>query len=308
MQLDLNLLTALDMLLEEGSVGGAAFRLNLSEPAMSRTLGRIRRVTGDAILVRSGRFMTPTPYALSIREQVRAAVQQAKALLQPPEALNPATLRRVFTLRGHDALLDALAPLLTSTVTRQAPGVQLRFLSETQGRGNEELQDLRRGETDLTLGAAHSTAPDLIDEVIGQDHFVVALRRQHPLLTGTLTAVRYAAGQHVGVSRRGRLHGLVDTALAEQGLEREVVVVVPTAYLAARLAAESDFLISVPAQMMVGTLRALSLETRPLPVQIAPLPVIITWHVRTEGDAASRWFRTQVRGAAQQVLGCHTLA
>ncbi len=295
-------MSALDVLLEEESVGGAAFRLNLSEPAMSRTLGRIRRVTGDAVLVRSGRFMTPTPYALSIREQVHATVQQAKALLQPPEVLNVAELQRTFTLRGHDALLEALVPLLMGSVTRQAPGVRLRFLGETQGRTEEEVQDLRRGNTDLALGSAPSSAPDLLHEVVGQDHFVVALRRLHPLLTGTLTTERYAAARHVSVSRRGRLHGPVDAALEEQGLSREVVVAVPTASVATRLAAESDLLISVPARMMVGTLEAFGLETRPLPLHIAPLPVVVIWHARTEGDAANRWLRTQVRDAAQQIL------
>lgn len=303
MQLDLNLLTALDVLLEEGSVGGAAFRLNLSEPAMSRTLGRIRRVTGDAVLVRSGRFMTPTPYALSIREQVHATVLQARGLLQPPEVLNLATLQRSLTLRGHDALLEALVPHLVGEVMRQAPRVQLRFLGEAQGRGDEEVQDLRRGETDLMLGAAPPPAPDLVTEVVGYDHLTVALRERHPLLTGQLTAERFAAARHVSVSRRGRLHGPVDIALAQLGLTREVVVAVPAVSVAAQIAARSDLLISVPTKMMGTTLSAMGLERRPLPVRVEPVPVMMTWHLRTAGDAASLWFRDRVRGAIRQILG-----
>jgi len=86
--LDLNLLTALDALLEEGSVSGAAARLYLSEPAMSRTLGRIRRATGDQILVRTGRTMTPTPHALALRAEVHALVQHAYAVLSPARNLD----------------------------------------------------------------------------------------------------------------------------------------------------------------------------------------------------------------------------
>lgn len=78
MQLDLNLLAALDALLEEGSVAGAAARLHVTAPAMSRSLGRIRRTTGDQILVRTGRTMTPTPYALAVREQVHELLQQVQ--------------------------------------------------------------------------------------------------------------------------------------------------------------------------------------------------------------------------------------
>ena len=85
MQADLNLLTVLDALLEEGSVMGAAERLHLSSPAVSRTLGRIRKVTGDDILVRTGHTMTPTPYALGIREEVNRLVRQANAVLTPAQ-------------------------------------------------------------------------------------------------------------------------------------------------------------------------------------------------------------------------------
>src|SRR5689334_10435207 len=125
MQLDLNLLTALDALLEEGSVTGAADRLRLSAPALSRTLGRIRRHTGDDILVRTGRTMTPTPYALSIRDQVRDLVQQANQVLTPRQELDLATLERTFTLRCHDTLATAFAPPLLQVVADQTPGVRL---------------------------------------------------------------------------------------------------------------------------------------------------------------------------------------
>src|SRR5688500_18733448 len=99
MQLDLNLLTALHALLEEGSVTGAADRLRLSAPAVSRNLGRIRRLTGDDILVRTGRTMTPTPYALAVREQVAELVRQANAVLAPSRELDLAALERTFTLQ-----------------------------------------------------------------------------------------------------------------------------------------------------------------------------------------------------------------
>lgn len=127
MQLDLNLLTALDALLEEGSVAGAASRLHVTPPAMSRSLGRIRKVTGDQILVRTGRTMVPTTRALAIRAQVHALVQEAHQLLSAQQDLDLATLERVFTLRWHDALTVACGTALIAAIHRQAPGVQLRL-------------------------------------------------------------------------------------------------------------------------------------------------------------------------------------
>ncbi|WP_329572012.1 LysR family transcriptional regulator [Kitasatospora sp. NBC_01266] len=125
MHLDLNLLTALDALLDEGGVGAAADRPHLSQPAMSRTLGRIRRATGDEILVCSGRQMLPTPYAEQIRAEVHQLVTRAKTVLTPAAEVDPPTLRRTFTLRCDDVLADALLPPLVGELAVAAPGVVL---------------------------------------------------------------------------------------------------------------------------------------------------------------------------------------
>src|SRR6478735_6498239 len=94
---DLNLLIALDVLLAEGSVAGAARRLGLSPSAMSRTLARLRATTGDPLLVRAGRGLVPTPRALELRERVGRLVQDGQAVLRPAEELDPRGLVRTFT-------------------------------------------------------------------------------------------------------------------------------------------------------------------------------------------------------------------
>lgn len=129
-QLDLNLLVALDALLEEGSVTGAAARLHVSAPAMSRTLGRIRTVLRDPVLVRAGRELVPTPRAVELRPRVRALVHQAHALLVPEPVTDPARLTREFTVQAGEMLLPGLAPRLVRAVVDQAPGVTLRFMPE----------------------------------------------------------------------------------------------------------------------------------------------------------------------------------
>ncbi|GAA1638434.1 hypothetical protein GCM10009733_039470 [Nonomuraea maheshkhaliensis] len=129
--MDLNLLTVLDALLEEGSVMGAAERLGLSSPALSRTLGRLRKVTGDDILVRTGHTMTPTPYALAIREDVHRLVGQAHDVLAPARRLDLATLERTFTIRCHDALAATLVPALVARIQERALAVRLRAWAST---------------------------------------------------------------------------------------------------------------------------------------------------------------------------------
>src|SRR5471032_2476191 len=125
---DLNLLPALDALLAEGSVAGAARRLGLSASATSRTLARLRAATADPLLVRAGRGMAPTPHATELRERVRDLAQSARAALRPAAAsLDLAELKRTFTIRANEGFVEVLAAQLVAAVTAVAPNVRLHF-------------------------------------------------------------------------------------------------------------------------------------------------------------------------------------
>jgi len=294
---DLNLLIALDALLEENSVAAAADRLHLSPPAMSRTLGRIRRATGDDILVRSGRAMTPTPRALELRGETQELVRRAAAVLTPPRTLDLDALDRVFTIRSHDALACALAPLLTAAIAA-APGVQVRLLAEP----SVDVADLARGHTDVEIGAAGPARPEIAAETIGADQMAVIVRAGHPLAEGELTPERLASADHVTVSRRGRLHGVIDDALTERGLSRRVVAALPTSSAALELVACSDLVTTVAEQVCRPVWTRLGLVARPFPFPVPPVPVIVTWHHRNDSDPAHTWLRAQVRDALRAIL------
>jgi DNA-binding transcriptional LysR family regulator len=295
---DLNLLVALDALLAENSVAGAADRLHLSPPAMSRTLGRIRRATGDDILVRTGRTMAPTPRALELREETRELVRRATAVLTPPQTLDLDTLDRVFTIRSHDALAGALALPLTEAIAGRAPHVRVRLLAEPSA----DVADLARGHTDLEIGATPPARPEIAADTIGTDHMVAIIRAGHPLADGELTAARLAAAEHVTVSRRGRLHGVIDDALAERGLTRRVVAALPTTAAALDLAARTDVVTTVAEQVCRPVWTRLGLVARPLPFPVPPVPVIVSWHHRNDSDPAHRWLRVQVSQALRAIL------
>src|ERR1700754_1389143 len=116
--IDLNLLVALDVLLAEGSVTGAARRLGLSSSAMSRTLTRLRSATGDPLLVRAGRGLVPTPRAAELRDRVHELTRDVRAVLTPNVShLDVASLERIFTIRASEGFLDLLAAALVAAVT-----------------------------------------------------------------------------------------------------------------------------------------------------------------------------------------------
>ncbi|MFI1412921.1 LysR family transcriptional regulator [Streptomyces sp. NPDC020707] len=295
MQLDLNLLTALDALLEEGSVTDAAARLHVSPPAMSRTLGRIRRATGDEILVRTGRTMTPTPRALALRATVHELVQQARTVLSPDTEVDPAALERTFILKWHDALAAAAGPHLIRALRAEAPGVRLRFLAEA----STDAHDPRRGDIDLEAGAGEPSSPEIRHEVVGHDRLVLALRPSHPLCDGDgpLGLEDYVAAEHITVSRRGRLRDPIDDVLEARGLNRRVVAAAPTAATALQFVRHHDLVAAVPRLISRPLLDGLGLRVRPLPLPMPDVPVQLAWHQRYDNDPAHTWLRRHARTA-----------
>ncbi|RRR84849.1 LysR family transcriptional regulator [Streptomyces sp. RP5T] len=294
MQLDLNLLAALDALLEEGSVTGAAERLHVTAPAMSRSLGRIRRTTGDQILVRTGRTMTPTPYAIAVREQVHELLQQVRGVLAPNRALDLATLDRTFTLRWHDSLVALGGPALLTAVREQAPGVRLRFVAES----STNTPGLRRGEIDLEANANRPGAPDIRAERVAETPHVVVVRRGHPLTRAEhVTAARYAEAEHITVSRRGSLGNGLDDALARLGLTRRVVATAPSEGAAFEFVRGSDLLVTAPESTARAVATDLGLTLLPLPLELPPATVYLSWHQRYDTDPAHVWLRDLARTA-----------
>ncbi|GAA2836571.1 LysR family transcriptional regulator [Kitasatospora paracochleata] len=289
--LDLNLLVALDALLEEESVSGAARRMHLSEPAMSRTLGRIRRALGDPVLVRAGRSMVPTPHALAIRAEVRAVVERAQGLFTASGAVDLRTLTRTFTVLAHDVFAATHGAALFHRAAAEAPGVRLRFLSEN----HLDAPALREGIADLELGVIDSTSPEIRVEHLHQDRMLAVVRPGHPLLAdGPITPERFAAARHLSISRRGRLHGPIDTALADLGLRRTVTGSVASfpAGLFVLLTSDLVGLVTARSRAIADVLGLIAFE---IPLALPELPFGMAWHPRHDADPAHAWLRDRVR-------------
>ncbi|MGW6983705.1 LysR family transcriptional regulator [Streptomyces sp. NPDC054932] len=288
--LDLNLLVALDVLLEEASVSRAAARMHLSEPAMSRTLGRIRKALGDPVLVRAGRVMVPTPHALAVQGEVRAVVERARALFLTGAEVDLPTLTRTFTVLANDAFTAVYGATLFTRVTREAPGVRLRFLPES----HVDVPALREGVADLELGVVDTRSPEVRVEHLAEERMLGVVRRGHPLLRGPVTVRRFAAADHLTASRRGRLEGPVDAALAEQGLSRRVVGSVGTFPASLFVLRESD-LVGLMTSQVEPLAAALGLEAFEIPLALPPLPFGMAWHPRHDADPAHAWLRACAR-------------
>ncbi|MET9631529.1 LysR family transcriptional regulator [Lentzea sp. NPDC006480] len=291
--LDLNLLRVFDAVIQDGSVTAAAERLHLSIPATSRALARLRRAMDDPILVRAGRGLAPTPFALRIAPRVRSLLDEASALVNDEE-LDVAQLRRTFTIRVGDGVVTPLV----SVVAETAPQVTLRFVAE----GDESVGPLRDGTVDLDLGAGTDTDADIRSEVLFNERMVGVVRSDHPLKRPTLKQLcKYP---HVSVSRRGRAHGPLDVALQAQGLQRHVGAVVPFYAAAAALVASTDHIGLIPQRLAEEHRR--TLRWFPINADLPEVEVRMHWHARLDADPAQRWLRDVVRRTVK-VLAPHRL-
>ncbi|MBM4246389.1 MAG: LysR family transcriptional regulator [Deltaproteobacteria bacterium] len=297
--IELSLLESLDALLSSGSVGGAAERMGVSAPAMSRTLARLRAALGDPLLVRAGRGLVPTPRAVELRDRVRALVADARAVLGAAAPLSRSALERTFTVRASEAFVGPIAARLTELIREEAPRVLLRFAPE----GDEDVAALRDGTIDLDLGVQGPLGPEVRVQTLLRDHLVGVVRRGHPLARGRVTVARFAAHPHVSVSRRGRPHGPIDDELGRLGRRRTVALVVPSFYGAFFAAVASDMVAIVPGRF-AGWLAALApVRYFALPVRTPALVIAQAWHPRFDADPAHRWLRGCVREAARSFVG-----
>lgn len=290
---DLNLLLTLDVLIQEGSVAGAARRLNLSTPAMSRTLARIREAVGDPVLVRSGRGLAPTPRALELRDQVRSVVEQAQSVFSAfSQDVDLGTLTRVFTLRANDVFVGAFGGRLREHLRRYAPHSVLRFLSEA-----EDDSDALSGDADLYIGSSQKFGADIKVQTLFTTSFCGLARAEHAIFKGAITPQRLTAYDHISVSRRGRAQGPIDLALADLSLTRRVALITPTFHAAIFALADSDLILpSMPQHLMPGIERlGLALRSFPVPLPTPPVRVVQAWPPRLDSDPAHRWLRQTIK-------------
>lgn len=287
---DLNLLITLDVLLGEGSVARAARRLRLSPSAMSRALARLRETTGDPLLVRAGRGLVPTPRALELRERVGRVVEEAQAMLRPAEKLDLARLARTFTMRNSDGFVENFGPALIARIGKEAPAVRMRFVPKP----DKDSTPLRDGSVDLETGViGTTTGPEIRAQTLFRDRFVGVVRVGHPLCEGIVTPQRYAAGQHVLVSRRNLDKGPIDDALEILGLQRQIATTV-SGFLEALVFARAAGLIASVPERYTGHLRD-GMFRFTIPLALPEITISLLWHPRHDADPAHRWLRSCVR-------------
>ena len=289
-QIDVNLLVALDVLLEERHVTRAAQRLAVTQSAMSQTLKRLRSTFDDPLLVRSGGTMVPTPRAQAIRSPLRSALQSLQGALELTPRFDPATEQRRFRLACIDAHTMSLVPPIVHAMACAGPGLALAV---APGVPERLFSDLREGEVDVGVLGLPSHPTDIGAEPLFEDRVVTMVREGHPLLEDP-SLENFVAWPHVVFQVSGRGTHLIDRLLAPHGYQRRVVGAVSSFLAAPSLVANSDCITSVPLTCAVGFQ-----DRWPVAFVEPPFPPIrytmnLYWSRHLDADGANRWLREQV--------------
>ncbi|HEY1396139.1 LysR family transcriptional regulator [Roseateles sp.] len=300
-RLDLNLLVTLEALLTERHVTRAAARLNLSQPAVSAQLARLRDVFEDPLLLPAQRGMTPTAKALSLLEPLRQALDQVRGVASSHLNFDPATADLTVTIAASDYLQTSVLQPLVLRLRREAPGIRIavRHMDPAQ-----HAAQMARGDVDLGLMQPIEAAPSLRMRALFHERYVLIARRGHPALaskpgkTGEkapakLSAKAFAKLEQVIVSPAGGAFSTpVDQALAALGLKRQVVLSAASFLFVPDIVARSDLVALVPERLVKGRSAGLQVLTPPLPIE--GFDIAMVWHERNQGHAAQRWLREQV--------------
>jgi DNA-binding transcriptional LysR family regulator len=293
-QTDLNLLIALNMLLEERNVTRAADRLGLTQSAASRMLGRLRASFDDPLFVRTSRGLTPTKRALDIAGPLRDYLFGLEKLLAEREAFDPKSARRRFRIAAIDYVQATLLAPLTARLQTEAPLIDF----EIRQPSADSERDLDAGALDFLLTPQQPSAPGVVWTPLYRDGYTCVVWSRNPSQRLTLSA--FAKMEHVLVAPRERAGGIVDSVLEKNGLSRRVAVQAATFLIVPYLLIGTTRIATVPRRMAGELARMHPLKILKPPVDIPGFTMCQGWHEIHRNDPGHRWLRDQLIGASKQ--------
>jgi len=295
-RVDLNLFTVFEAIYTEGSVTRASQKLNLTQPAISHALNRLRQMFDDPLFVRQGHAMVSTPLARSIIDPIRRSLRSLEVTLNGVHAFDPASTQKRFNLALRDVLESTILPPLMLRIREHAPQVDLAA-SHVERRELET--ELAAGTLDAAIDVLLPLSRDIMHTRIYQDSTVVVARKGHPDIDGRLDLDIYRKQDHILASSRRRGLGLEDFELSRFGVERRVQLRCQHYFAACRVVSQTDMLLTMPGRYAHVANEQFGNQILPFPLDVPAFDVFLYWHANVDGDPANVWLREQIMQSAQ---------
>ncbi|MEY4505874.1 MAG: HTH-type transcriptional regulator LeuO [Pseudomonadota bacterium] len=303
-KIDLQLIRTLHTLLIERSVSKAAMRLGQQQPAVSVALKRLRSITGDPILVRSGAGMVPTDVGLRMVEPVAQLLKSAETLFSSPRAFEPSQAQETFRIAASDTLDPLFLPALVARIKSLAPHceVEVHALSPQA----QYATDLGQGVVDVVIGNWAEPSAELHRAPLFEDEVVCLISTKHPALRRGWTVQDWLACEHIApTSAYPGWRGVIDEHLDRLGLSRRITARCAHFGLMPRMVASSLLVLTTGRQycqrFLQGTEAQTGLVCVPCPVEFPKMMYYQLWHERSHTSTAAKWLREQVKISAVQL-------
>ncbi|WP_249661003.1 LysR family transcriptional regulator [Variovorax sp. PCZ-1] len=302
--LDLNLLRVLDVLMQERRVATAAQRLQLSQPAVSNALGRLRKALGDELLTRAPNGMEPTEFAKSLHATLQPALASIGQSLQAKASFDPALSVWQASIAMTDIGEIVFLPPLLSHIAQAAPGLTLETLRDDQAKPNAPVGSITtamaEGKVDLAVGWLPDVTEGLYQRKLFTQRYVCIARQGHPMLSAKkpkLTLEKFLQAEHIAIRAEGTGHTKADETLQSisQGSEsRKVRLRVPNFLSVPQIVSQTDLIATVPEKLAQQCAEAFKLQVLPHPVNMPAFELKMFWHRRVHTDPANQWLRALI--------------
>jgi DNA-binding transcriptional LysR family regulator len=290
--MDLNLLVALQVLLEERSVSKAASRMAITQPAMSKTLARLREAFNDPLFVRSKRGIQPTPRAESLVSELENILGSIENLLIEGE-FSPLSYQGEVSIAISEYVGLSLLPALASKLQTIAPKLRVKTITRVEG----QLEQLASGELDFAIQIERASyGPEYRMQPLGSSPLAIFVRRQHPLVDQGIsieTLLQYPT-INLYISDRENLE------LTIQNRYREVfgsAGMVETSHLltALEILRETDYTLLCPAYLARNDGATRDVVALSLPPEHATIiDYSLVAHERTQRSALHQWLWSEI--------------
>ncbi|MGF1770091.1 LysR family transcriptional regulator [Enterovibrio makurazakiensis] len=287
---DLNLLIALRVLLEEGSVSKAAIRLNLSQSAMSRVLGRLRILTDDPLFTRHGQQLIPTQKALELNQSLTAPLDALRTVLSPEE-FDPAKCTQKFKIATTDYAMQTILPFALPRIYEEAPGLSLEFAPIQH---DQLMRQLTSEGCDLAICRPTGQVDPLQSDILGLVSVLCLVGKNHPLAEKEISLDDYLTYPHAVIAISDGVKALIDGALRGYPAPK---LALRAYHLEAAIAMLDSLplIITVPADLAYLVGEKYDLVSKPLPFAFKPFDYSLIWHPRTDHSAAQIWLRNLIK-------------
>lgn len=289
--IDLNLLVVFKHLLAERSVSRVAAVLDLTQPAVSNALGRLRKLLGDELFLRTATGMEPTPFAEQLADSVTYALGMIHSALNQRTSFDPATSDRPFVIGMTDIGEIYFLPALTQRLRREAPGVTISTVRNTAVNLRDDLES---GKVDLAIGLLPQLKSGFFQRRLFTQRYVCLMRKGHPLDRPKITLAQFSAAEHLLVVSEGTGHGKVDEVLRRSGVERKVILTVPHFVAIGHILQAADLVATVPERLAERMTKPFSLVAVPHPARLPEVAINVFWHAKYHKSPANQWLRALV--------------